>query len=145
MTHTNGTHPSVETPRRSRWERWQSSTISQYYLTPAAAAAGFTVVQCTPSMRPAFFDLVQLILARGRLETQLAAVLEQQDPATTAALQETLAAWTAWRRYTVQLARAFERVAQGRQATLPPVPPVLQALSTLLDEVAMDDNEEATP
>jgi hypothetical protein len=131
--------PVATPPRRSRWERWQRSTISQHYLTPAGAAAGFTVVKVTPSMRPAFFDLVQLLLARARLETQLVGVLEQQDPATTAALQESLAAWKAWRRYTVQLARAFERLAQGRQATLPPLPCALQAFAAALDE-----DEEAT-
>ena len=78
-------------------------------------------------MRPAFFDLVRLLIARSRLEGQLAPALEQ-DAAPVAALQEALAAWTAWQRYTVQLARAFERLAQGRHATLPPLPPEFHAL-----------------
>ena len=92
-------------------------------------------------MRPAFFDLVRLIIARSRLDAQLAGILEQQDPATMAALHEAMAAWTAWRRYTARLARTFERLAQGRGATLPPIPPEVQALASALDDVTLDDAE----
>ena len=133
MTHTNGTHPSVETPRVSHWERWQAYNIAHHDLPPARAAAGFTLLKFTPSMRPAFFDLVRLIIARARLEAQLVHVLEQ-DAATAPTLHEAMAAWTAWQRYTTRLARAFERIAQGRQATLPPIPPEFQTLATALDE-----------
>jgi len=144
MIHTNGSQPRVETPRLSHWERWQAYHIAQHTLPPAAAAEGFTVVKVPPTMRAMFFDVLRLIIARSRLEARLTAVLAQQDPATLAAVHASLAAWTAWQRSTVQLARACERLAQGRQATLPPVPPEVQALATALDDVALDGDEEAT-
>ena len=144
MAHTNGTHPNIETPRLSHWERWQAYNVAHQYLTPASAAAGFTVVKCSPSMRPAFFDLLRLLIARSRLEGQLAPAL-QQDAAPVAALQEALTAWTAWQRYTVQLAHTFERLAQGHQATLPPLPPEFQTLATAFEAVALDNDEEEPP
>lgn len=42
-------------------------------------------------------------------------------------------------------ARAFERLAPGRQATLPPMHPEFHALATCLNEVSLGDDDEATP
>ena len=145
MPSTNGTH-RVQTPPSSpssHWERWQTRLVSQQYLTPAGAAAGFTLLKFPPSMRAVFFDLVRLIIARSRLEEQLPHLVA--DAANVAAMHEAMTAWTARQRYTVRLARAFEQRAHGRLAALPPVPPEVQALAVALDDVPGDDNEsEAT-
>lgn len=123
--------PLATTSPPSRWAQWQARSVTRQYLTPEGAAAGFTILKFTPSMTPAFFDLAALIIARSRLEGQLVRVLER-DPASLAALQEALAAWTAWRGYTVQLARTFERLAQGHHPALPPIPDALQDLAAAL-------------
>jgi hypothetical protein len=120
-----------------RWQRWQSSTVAQRYLSPDAAAQGYSLLRIPPQSREAFFIVVDLILARGHFERQLPRLLE--EPATVPALQEAQAAWTAWRTWTRRLAAYLERVAAGREGTVPPIP---EPLRGLLDALGESDHAE---
>jgi hypothetical protein len=60
--------------------------MAQQTLTPDAAARGYTTLQVRPSLRPAFFAVVDLLSARVRWENQAGGQ-------TRADIQ---AAWVAW-------------------------------------------------
>ena len=127
--HPHGSQPSSTA---LRWQRWQRSTVAQRYLTPEALTQGYTLLKFPPQSREAFFIMVDLILARGRFEHQFPRLLEHPD--TLPALQEAQAAWTAWRTWTQRLATYLERVALGREGTIPSVPEPLRCLLDALGE-----------
>jgi hypothetical protein len=119
-----------------RWQRWQRSTVAQRYLTPEALTQGYTLLKFPPQSREAFFIMVDVILARGHFEHQLPRLLEHPD--TLPALQEAQAAWNTWRTWTRRLAAYLERVATGRDGTLPQVPEALYGLLETLEETHND-------
>ena len=90
--------PERTTPPRehdvpARWGRWQDAQIAQHALTPEAAARGYTALKVHPSLRPAFFALVELLSARVHFEDQLPHVLDA--PEVVRAFADAQAAWVA--------------------------------------------------
>jgi hypothetical protein len=123
--HTPSSQSEKDVP--ARWGRWQASQRAQHTPTPEAAARGYTALKVRPSLRPAFFALVELLSARGRCEDQLPHVLDAPEVVRTFA--DAQAAWIAWHTWTRRFAAYLDRLAAGREGTLPPVP---DALTTLL-------------
>lgn len=101
-----------------RWPRWQAAQLAQQTLTPDAAARGYTTLKVRPSLRPAFFAVVDLLSARVRWENQAGGHTRTD-------IQE---AWVAWQTWTRRFAAYLDRVATGRAGTPPPLPPALLAL-----------------
>lgn len=130
MIHT--TTPSLRSSPRLRWANWQRSCISQQYLTPAAAAQGYTVLRVPPQERDVFFDLASLLLAHGRCEIRMSPLLE--DATTAPRVEEAQAAWHAWRVWTRRLTAYLERLSQGKEGIFPPVPEAFQGLLDILGE-----------
>jgi hypothetical protein len=107
--------------------------VSQRYLTQEGRDAGYTVLLVPPYSSEAFFTMARLLLARGSFEIHLLRLLE--DPNRQSLLTEAQAAWNAWQTWTRRLAASFERLAGGKDATIPCVPEALLGLIRLLDGV----------
>jgi len=108
-----------------RWDRWQAAHLKAQTLTPAAAARAYTALKVRPSLRPAFFAVVDLLSARVHWEDQAHADTDVE------------AAWRAWRVWTRRFAASLARRATGRAGTMPPVP---EALVRLLGAAEVQDD-----
>lgn len=102
--------------RTIRWQHWQDSTAARWFLTETAKAQGYTLLQVPPHARDGFFALVALLQAMpDRLP---------DDP-------QARALWQAWLTWSRRLAAYLARLADGKEATCPPLPPVfLELLAT---------------
>jgi hypothetical protein len=121
LQHTEDT-PRGDRATMRRWTRWQRTPVARRYLTRDAAAQGYTLVQVAPQSTATFFACVALLQAQARGASP-------DEPTVQAA-------WQAWESWTRRLAAYLERVATGREGTLPPVP---EALLTLLDAQEVGD------
>lgn len=111
--------------RAQRWAQWQHRTAAQWFLVDAARRQGYTLLQVPPHARDGFFAWVELL---------------QAIPARLPDDAQTQALWQAWLTWTRRLAVYLTRVAAGKDATCPPVPPcVLEVLAT------EGDPDAATP
>jgi hypothetical protein len=84
------------------------------------------MLRVRPSLRPAFFVVLDLLSARVHLEDRALPLLADTPPGP--GLAEAQAAWLAWQQWTRRLAAYLDRLATGREGTLPPVPDVLTTL-----------------
>jgi hypothetical protein len=116
----HGTTPKVPASLALRWTRWQQSRVAQAYLTPRAAAHGYTVLKVPPESTAAFFVLADLFLARARYER--ATETGSRDA-------QAEAAWREWQTWTRRLAAYLDRRAQGTDGTCPPLPDALKELA----------------
>ena len=108
-----------------RWLAWQATVIGKRYLHPSAATR-FSVVPVTPSSRAALLAVVELFLARQRLETHLKQ--GGDAPALAPELAQIEEAWHAWSTWTRRLAAYMARRIEGQAGTLPALPDVLKVL-----------------
>lgn len=108
-----------------RWELWQASSVSQEYLSPAGRAAGYTLLHVPPGLHATFFDLHELLQARGALEARLPTLLQ---PDVRPTLDEAQDVWHAWRSWTRQVTAYLHRVTSHRPARAPETPAIFRAL-----------------
>jgi hypothetical protein len=125
-------HREKEAP--FRWRQWQQHLRTLEVVPADAARRDYTLLKVRPSLRPAFFAALDLWSARVHFEDRLPQLLH--EVAVVQALPDAQAAWIAWQQWTRRLAAYLERLATGREGTLPPVP---AALATLLDTLEVPD------
>jgi hypothetical protein len=111
--------PSSE-ETRLRWQRWQQTPLVERNLARGTSRESYTVLYVPVYLREAFLATVTLFLARRRVDSTLTALLDTPDRLPP--LQEAQAQWEAWQRWTRRLAAYLERVALGKEGTLPEVP-----------------------
>lgn len=111
-TPSHGHRPDA---RAQRWAQWQHRTAAQWFLADAAKRQGYTLLQVPPHTREGFFALVAVLQA-------MPAGLPEEPQAQ--------ALWQAWLAWTRRLAAYLARVADGKDATCPPVPPLFPEVLT---------------
>ena len=106
-----------------RWQAWQATVIGKRYLHPRAAQR-FSVVPVPPRSRAALLAVVELFLARQRLEAHLKQV--GANPSRAPELAHIEEAWQAWSTWTRRLAAYMARRTEGQAGTIPDLPDVLK-------------------